>query len=150
MEHEISLSCSQHSATFPIPSQMNTLHATPTRFFKIEFKLSSYFPSDVFPSGFHSLLFRMCYVPHPFHLFDLLTLIIFGKEQTTNRGAPHYAVFSPYSSHYLLTKPTCLPYHPILRLSEPVFPLMWGPNFTHISNSKQNYISVRFSALILR
>ena len=29
------------------------------------------------------------------HLFDLLTLIIFGKEQTTNHGVPHYAIIFP-------------------------------------------------------
>jgi hypothetical protein len=89
-------------------------------------------------------------VPHQFHPFDFLTLITFDREQTTDRRTLRYAVFFSYPCHNLLTKATCLPHHPILRLSEPIFSLMRKPNFTHISNSKQNYNSVNFSALILR
>jgi len=127
MEPEISLPCSQQSATFPVPSQMNTHPDILNCFFQIIFKSSSYLPSDVFPSGFHFLLFRTCYVSHLFHHFDLLTLITFGREQTTNRGDRHYSGFFPYSCYYLSTELTYLPYHPNTRSSEPVFPLCEGP-----------------------
>jgi hypothetical protein len=102
MESQISLSCSQQPANFPILSQKNTLHAIPTCFFKIKCKSSSYLPNGVFSSGLHfrSLYwFLFCSVcamcPIHFTSLDLLTLIIFGRKQTTEREAPHYAI--PFS-----------------------------------------------------